>query len=173
MKKRTEFYEGIFVDFKGGEREYTIAAVSCLIDENDESAGDAEVKQLRLGIAVRREGDEYSRGIGMAEAERKAMENPFTVLRADTLGVINQPVVEAVLKQEAEFFEKNPGKYLAAYNKDKEEYFLDLEMEKLRNELSPMAKQVHDYLLTAPEEEIRKLGECVIYDIMKQQRGKE
>lgn len=173
MKKRTEFYEGTFIDFKGEEREYTIAAVSCSIDENDESASDTEVKQLRLGIAVRREGDEYSRGIGMAEAERKAMENPFTVLRADTAGIINQPMVEAILEQEAEFFEINPGKYLASYNKDKKEYFADLEMDERRKNLSPKAKEIHDYLLTATEDEIRELGECVIYDALKQQKGKE
>ena len=105
MKKVAEFIEGTFIDYKGDKREYTICALSCPIEE-----GDSEVKQLRLGIAVRRDGDEYVRGIGMAEAERKAKENPFSVLRADTLGVINSTVVQAILEQEAEIFERNPGK---------------------------------------------------------------
>ena len=110
MKKVAEFIEGTFIDYKGDKREYTICALSCPIEEGDDKASDSEIKQLRLGIAVRRDGDEYVRGIGMAEAERKAKENPFSVLRSDTCGVINSTMVQAILEQEAEFFENNPGK---------------------------------------------------------------
>lgn len=171
MKKVAEFIEGTFIDYKGDEREYTICALSCPIEEGDDKASDSEVKQLRLGIAVRRDGDEYVRGIGMAEAERKAKENPFSVLRADTLGVINSTMVQAVLEQEAEFFEKNPGKYLAAYKADAERYFFELELEEKRQSLSPRMKEVHDYLLTAPDWELEILSECLQYDAELQRRG--
>lgn len=83
MKKVAEFIEGTFIDYKGDKREYTICALSCPIEEGD--------------------GDEYVRGIGMAEAERKAKENPFSVLRADTLGVINSTVVHRL------FLNKKPN----------------------------------------------------------------
>ncbi len=171
MKKVAEFIEGTFIDYKGDEREYTICALSCPIEEGDDNASDAEVKQLRLGIAVRRDGDEYVRGIGMTEAERKAKENPFTILRADTCGVINSTMVRAVLEQEAEFFENNPGKYLAAYRADAERYYFELELEEKRQSLSPRMKEVHDYLLTAPEWELEILSECLQYDAELQRRG--
>lgn len=164
MKKVAEFIEGTFIDYKGDEREYTICALSCPIEEGDDNASDTEVKQLRLGIAVRRDGDEYVRGIGITEAERKAKENPFTILRADTM-------VQAVLEQEAEFFEKNPGKYLAAYKADAERYFFELELEEKRQSLSPRMKEVHDYLLTAPDWELEILSECLQYDAELQRRG--
>ena len=137
MKKVAEFIEGTFIDYKGDEREYTICALSCPIEEGDDNASDTEVKQLRLGIAVRRDGDEYVRGIGITEAERKAKENPFTILRADTCGVINSTMVQVVLEQEAEFFEKNPGKYLAAYKADAERYFFELELEEKTSKSEP------------------------------------
>lgn len=171
MKRKPEFIEGTFIDYKGDEREYTICALSCPIEEGDDSASDTEVKQLRLGIAVRRDGDEYVRGIGMTEAERKAKENPFTILRADTCGVINSTMVQAVLEQEAEFFERNPGKYLAAYKADAERYFFELELEEKRQSLSPRMKEVHDYLLTAPDWELEILSECLQYDAELQRRG--
>lgn len=171
MKKVAEFIEGTFIDYKGDEREYTICALSCPIEEGDDNASDTEVKQLRLGIAVRRDGDEYVRGIGMTEAERKAKENPFTILRADTCGVINSTMVQAVLEQEAEFFERNPGKYLAAYKADAERYFFELELEEKRQSLSPRMKEVHDYLLTAPDWELEILSECLQYDAELQRRG--
>ena len=166
MKKVAEFIEGTFIDYKGDEREYTICALSCPIEEGDDNASDTEVKQLRLGIAVRRDGDEYVRGIGITEAERKAKENPFTILRADTCGVINSTMVQA-----AEFFEKNPGKYLAAYKADAERYFFELELEEKRQSLSPRMKEVHDYLLTAPDWELEILSECLQYDAELQRRG--
>lgn len=172
MKKVAEFIEGTFIDYKGDEREYTICALSCPIEEGDELASDTEVKQLRLGIAVRRDGDEYLRGIGMTEAERKAKENPFTVLRADTCGVINSTMVQAVLEQEAEFFESNPGKYLAAYNVDAEKYYYELELDEKRQSMSPKMKEIHDYLLTTSEEELDILAECLLYAAELQNKGR-
>lgn len=151
MKKVAEFIEGTFIDYKGDKREYTICALSCPIEEGD--------------------GDEYVRGIGMAEAERKAKENPFSVLRSDTLGVINSTVVQAILEQEAEFFERNPGKYIKAYRKDAERYFYELELEEKRRKMSKKMQEVHDYLLTAPEWELEILIECLMYDAELQRKG--
>lgn len=172
MKKVAEFIEGTFVDYKGDKREYTICALSCPIEEGDDKASDSEVKQLRLGIAVRRDGDEYVRGIGMAEAERKAKENPFSVLRSDTCGVINSTMVQAILEQEAEFFENNPGKYIKAYNDDAERYFYELELEEKRQKMSKKMQDIHDYLLVAPDWELEILVECLMYDAELQRKGK-
>lgn len=157
MKKVAEFIEGTFIDYKGDKREYTICALSCPIEEGDDKASDSEVKQLRLG---------------MAEAERKAKENPFSILRSDTCGVINSTMVQAILEQEAEFFENNPGKYIKAYRKDAERYFYELELEEKRQKMSKKMQDIHDYLLIAPDWELEILVECLMYDAELQRKGK-
>lgn len=161
-KKKVVFYEGTFIDFKGLEREYTMAAISCPIFENEEAADD-EVKQLRLGIGVRHEGDEYMRGIGMVEAEKKAMEAPFAIIRVTQPGIINEESVNAILKQEAEFFEVNPGKYLKNYNKDWNDYKENLRMKEVYDSLPKEAKEVHKYLLTADEDIVDDLFDYIEY----------
>ena len=173
MKKKVVFREGSFVDFKDVEREYTLAAVSCMIDENDESAGDDEVKQLRLGIAVKREGDEYLRGIGMTIAEQKAMEKPFAIIRANRSGVINQSAVEAILEQEASHFECRPEEYLKGYLKESDDYFQGLGVKEIFENLPEGAKMVHDYLLTTSEETIQDLAICVEHSVRQNLKGRE
>lgn len=37
MKKVAEFIEGTFIDYKGDEREYTICALSCPVEEGDDN----------------------------------------------------------------------------------------------------------------------------------------
>ena len=171
MREKIEFLEGEFVDFKGNVREYTMAAISCPISEDDEYAGDDEVKQLRLGLAVRREGDKYVRGIGMVEAERKARENPFGILRVNMPGLINTEVVLSVLEQEASFFEGNPGKYIAAYNQEAEDYRIACKVNEIYEGLSKEAKAAHEYMLTSTEEEFQDLATCVIYSSLQNKKG--
>lgn len=168
--KKVVFKEGTFIDFKGNEREYTMCAVSLPISESDDNAGCDEVKQLRLGIAVRGEGDEYMRGIGMTEAEKKAMENPFNIMRSTTTGVINQSVVEAILEQEGKFFEQNPGKYLATYSSDKQEWEDEQEAKAIYESLPEEAKKVHNYLVTAPDEVLRDLAISVAFTALQNQK---
>ena len=71
MKKVAEFIEGTFIDYKGDKREYTICALSCPIEEGDDKASDSEVKQLRLGIAVRRDGERYFYELELEEKRQK------------------------------------------------------------------------------------------------------
>lgn len=172
MKKKIVFKEGTFEDFKGNIREYTICAISDGIAENDDLASDSQVKQLRLGISVRREGDEYDRGIGFTEAQRKATNQPFTILHADTAGVINSTVVSAILEQEGKYFENNPGKYITSYNKDRDIFEYELYLDELREQLSPKAKEVHDFIIAqATDEDLVILAECLMYDMEKVSKG--
>lgn len=169
--KKIVFKEGTFVDFKGNKREYTMCAISLPISETDDNAGNDEVKQLRLGIAVRREGDEYVRGIGMTEAERKAMENPFNIIRSTTVGVINQEVVESILNQEGKFFEANPGKYLATYSADKMNWEDEQKVKEIYKSLPEEAKKVHEYLVTASDEVLKDLAICVTWSCSQNEKG--
>lgn len=168
--KKVVFKEGTFIDFKGNKREYTMCAISLPISETDDAAGDDEVKQLRLGIAVCREGDEYVRGIGMTEAERKAMENPCNIIRATTLGIINQEVVESILNQEGKFFESNPGKYLASYNADKQDWEDEQKVRAIYKDLSEDAKKVHEFLISSSNEVLTNLAICVTWSHLNKRK---
>ena len=81
-------------------------------------------------------------------------------------------MVQAILEQEAEFFENNPGKYIKAYRKDAERYFYELELEEKRQKISKKMQDIHDYLLIAPDWELEILVECLMYDAELQRKGK-
>lgn len=120
-----------FTDYAGNEREFVLAAVSieeareCDIPFADFPEGmkaDADsissIKTLSLGIAVRRPNDKYNEEIAKKIAYGKAIARRTHALMSTDSGIINTAVVNAVLEQEAEYFKRNPGRYLAGYDKD-------------------------------------------------------
>lgn len=129
-----------FVDPDGVEREFIIAAVSVdtakdckgtFIDEafialsNVVDVWDIKApKLLLLGIAVRNINDTYDEELGMKIALGKALkslEDPdkrtCKIIAVTDKGLINSAVVDAILDQEAAYFKRNPGSYIASYGK--------------------------------------------------------
>ena len=78
-------------------------------------------KMLTIGVAVRCLSDKDN-GYGERIAYGKAVKLKNHVLYATHPGMINTKMVKALLEQEAEHFKKDPGSYLAGYNKDKFRY---------------------------------------------------
>ena len=107
----------------------------------------------------------------MTEAERKAMENPFNIIRSTTVGVINQEVVESILNQEGKFFEANPGKYLATYSADKMNWEDEQKVKEIYKSLPEEAKKVHEYLVTASDEVLKDLAICVAWSCLQNEKG--
>lgn len=114
MKDKVVFKVDEFTDFAGAKRFVTMCAVST-IDESD-------TKILLLGVAVQNPSDLDNPNLVLSKtiAEGKARRNGFGMLIASSKGLINKPVVDALLGQEMKYFKQNPGKYLAGYDKDKE-----------------------------------------------------
>ena len=126
-----------FVDNKGIEREFILAAVSvdlnsCKdIDVTDcyvNLYGDLDYTQysmakvLCLGIAVRRPEDEFDENLGMTIAKGKALktlENPKKgkLIFVSDSGLINTKMVQALLEQEALYFKRDPRCYISGYGK--------------------------------------------------------
>lgn len=119
-KTHTQYKTGEFTDYNGVKRQYVICAYSQTNDNPEmqvtsynpscdclEYVGDIQ-KSLSLGIAIQRDGDTPDFEIGKKIALGKAMKKPYSVLYCATKGVINTPMVTAVLEQEGAYFERFP-----------------------------------------------------------------
>lgn len=132
---------GKFTDYAGNQREVIFAAVSIdltkksrevliKIDESNEGVDIFDVefelipKELRLGVAVQNIGDVANTELGKKIAYGKAMKEKscFSKMYVTDKGLINKTVVDAILEQEFQYFQSNPGKYLKGYNHSKELY---------------------------------------------------
>ena len=122
---RSQFVSGTFVDYCGNVRDYNMCAVSIPTRSIAVTQfGDfITEKALSIGVSVRSVRD-ADNGMGPRIAYGKAV-NPRSmehVMFVTHPGMINTLMVEALLKQEAAHFEKDPGTYLAGYNHDKMKY---------------------------------------------------
>lgn len=137
---KSNFISDTFVDYEGVERHFTIAAVSVpqnlaattfvhYIDEDgddildDDTVDNVEFeKVLYIGVAVQRSEDTFNEELGKRIAYGKALKNKNRFIYVSHKGLVNTPMVEALLQQEAEYFKKDPGFYIAGYDKHKKEY---------------------------------------------------
>ena len=137
---RAQYLTDTFVDYAGRERMFTLCAVSIdLIKKNygalvgsyyeevDEDSGLEFVKELRLGMAVQDADDMPEAEIGKKVAYGKALTYNDHVLTVTHAGMVNTLMVETLLKQEAEYFKRNPASYIAGYNTYKFRYFKEKE----------------------------------------------
>lgn len=140
MKKSTiETRVGSFVDYAGNERKYVIAAVSEVLPTTQEdlfgieykvtrltawdySPEDVVKKRLSIGFSVCAPQDDFNEALGKEIAIGKALKRPVHVFYVNNIGLINTPVVEAILKQEMEFFEKHPETVVIGYNNARVKY---------------------------------------------------
>lgn len=130
---KTNFHIDKFIDNKGIEREFIIAAVSLDVNKDDLDPiavtffGDSSfftsvAKVLCLGIAVKRPEDEFDEKLGMRIAEGKALKvltNPSKgkLITVSDSGLINTKMVQALLEQEALYFKRDPRSYIAGYGR--------------------------------------------------------
>jgi hypothetical protein len=134
MKKSTiETRVGSFVDYAGNERKYVIAAVSEVLPIGieykvtkltawDYSPEDVVKKRLSIGFSVCAPQDDFNEALGKEIAIGKALKRPVHVFYVNNIGLINTPVVEAILKHEMEFFEKHPETVVIGYNNARVKY---------------------------------------------------
>lgn len=139
MKDRIVFKSGEFIDFTGKTRLVTFCAVSieeeCLVTpirdfllNVPEITNDLTVKKIVLGVAVQNPSDDkvnLELAKTIAEGKARKFKSSLGALYSTNKGMINYRVVEALLEQELDFFQHNPGNYIAGYNKDKELYLKD------------------------------------------------
>lgn len=136
--KKVVFEVGEFLDFTGKKRQVIFSAVSLdcedadvtVWDDNGEMTNEAVPKVVRIGVSVQSPKDPIPNEIlGKIIAEGKALKEKtcFGKIYSTDKGFINGTMVNALLKQEMDYFKQNPGKYIAGYNKDKDLFKQDPE----------------------------------------------
>lgn len=129
---KTEFLIDKFVDYTGKEREFILAAVSVpLLCEDcmeipDIESFDGEIyddarllplqKLLLIGISVCNAEDKFDEEIGKRIAVGKALKFKGKCLALTDAGLANTTMIEALLKQEATYFKRNPESCIAGYS---------------------------------------------------------
>lgn len=146
---RTEYIVDTFVDYAGLERKFVLAAVSMTSEDAVEDFDyiEDEHKILSLGISVCRPNDDFNEELGKRIAQGKAVKYRDHAIFASDAGLINKTMVGALLKQEAEYFKTNPGRYLAGYNKDAAKYLKDQKTTEFIENLDAEAKTAFDYVV--------------------------
>lgn len=168
--KKVEYIVDSFKDYTGAERQFVMAAVSLhgeqfiYIEEDDEPV-DNDEKILSIGVSVCRPTDEFNEELGKRIAEGKATKYRDHALYAVDAGLINEVMVKALLKQEAEYFKVNPGRYLAGYDKDAAKYRESERIEGYIDSLEGEAATTFDYLVGASDDEMEKMAEAVNYTL--------
>lgn len=138
-----ETLEGKFTDFTGEEKEFTMVAVSIPMDEETYIAKKSELedepkydymfddtvdivdtvsKVLSIGVSVRSNADKKVEGLSTQIAYGKACKWFNHAMYVNDSGMINTEMVHALLQQEAKYFTKDPGHFIAGYNSDKARY---------------------------------------------------
>ena len=127
-KERVETLVESFIDENDDLRYFVIAAVSVVLDKDDEPAylineyddtvGEV-VKGIKLGWAICNPEDKFDEALGKKIAIGRARKNSEYALFATELGFINSKMVQAFLEQEADYFKANPESHIAAYKRKK------------------------------------------------------
>lgn len=128
-KEFIQTYSDSFTDDNGEYRFFVIAAVSELflsLDtapqwavDDDYTAFDEVVKGVKLGFAICNPIDEVDEELGERIAIGRAKKASSYALYSTKPGYINTTMIEAFLKQEAEYLKKNPELYIAGYKRKK------------------------------------------------------
>ena len=130
--ERIETYKDSFIDFRGQEHKFMLAAVSMsmeheesIISEYVEDPKDwseyhfedhVAEKVLSMGIAVCHPSDEWNEKKAYLTATGRARKYRNRALYATKAGSINTTMVQAWLRQEAEFLKNNPEELIPGYD---------------------------------------------------------
>ena len=146
MEDSAKFINDSFVDFAGKTHYFTVVATSTnkkgtyIVKESGYCFPPVET-EIHLGVSICNPEDPFDEYAGIAKATKRADNSPailyITKKCYGTNGLIN-----ALLKREAEYIKKNPGKYIKGYDEARIRYFKRKRMEDIENNLSDLEKSV-------------------------------
>lgn len=171
MKQRVDTLISSFVDYKGQEHKFVVAAVSEVLpttygEAHPEDKADEEeknttvsyevveynewdsdykedvVKSLRLGVSICNPTDTFNERAGKEKAVHRAKNSKKNALYSTEKGYISSRVVRAMLEQEAHYVKTNPGKYIKGYNEAEAKYKFEQECKTKYSELSESEKSL-------------------------------
>lgn len=117
-----------FINYKGEEQKFVLC-VRTTKSTNIISDVDPDIiptyyegfRDLYIGISICNPNDEFNEEIGKKIALGKT-KSYIPKLVATEPGIINNALVQALIKQEVTFIKNNPGKFIAGYDEAKRKY---------------------------------------------------
>lgn len=147
MKEVVEYLCDSFVDFLGKEHKFVLCALSQVKEDVEVYDGETgayyeSARVLTIGCSVCNLNDDYDEELGKKIAYNRAKSEKYIPTLVSTLpGVINTGLVQALLRQEADYIKRDPNCVISGYNERKSK----LEATKAAEE---------DYKLLTAEEQI-------------------
>ena len=147
MEDSAKFINDSFVDFAGKTHYFTVVATSTnkkgtyIVNEESGYCFPPVETEIHLGVSICNPEDPFDGYKGITKATKRADNSPailyITKKCYSTNGLIN-----ALLKREAEYIKKNPGKYIKGYDEASIRYFKRKRMENIENNLNDLEKSV-------------------------------
>lgn len=149
-----EYLIDSFIDFKGEKHDVVVCALSqtpcceSFVDSKFDPDYEIQVyRTLSLGIAICNPVDKFNEEKGKKIAYNKAANEEFSLVSTHS-GVINTPLVRALLRQEMEHIKKYPGKFIKGYDDAQARYEasnkLDAEVQNLSNQEAEVVQAAMD-----------------------------
>lgn len=165
---KVQYISGSFIDFKGQERKFVMAAVSIVDNEAYVDYSESEnfvdtPKCVSIGVSVCLPYDKFDEELGKKIAYGKATKSVEHRLYATDEGLINTTMITGLLEQESEYFKKNPGRYLKGYDAYKAKYEHVIRIEGYIDKLDEPASTALNYVAQIEDEDLDKFTEAVNY----------
>lgn len=149
-----------FVDFEGKTHKFVIVAVKTNLKDGDypmvmyidgdTAEGDISVRTgLKIGISICNPVDRFDERVGIKAALARA-ENADCVLYSEHPGQLGNDVINAYLKQEAEYVKNNPAKFIRGYKEKQKRFETQIEMDALKSTFSEFENEVFEKLKEDP-----------------------
>lgn len=148
-----------FIDFKGIEHQFIIAAVKESIGtataSDYDSFGDeciiGDVRScLKIGVSICNPADKFDEKLGVLQAVGRAYKAAPS-LYAEFSGQLGEDLIKAFITQEIKYLNEHPEKYIGGYLDAKKHFEEEQEMNKLENNFTEIEKVVVENAKKDPE----------------------
>ena len=147
MEDSAKFINDSFVDFAGKTHYFTVVATSTnkkgtyIVNEESGYCFPPVETEIHLGVSICNPEDPFDGYKGITKATKRA-DNSSAILYITKKCYGTNGLINALLKREAEYIKKNPGKYIKGYDEARVRYFKRKRMEDIENNLSDLEKSV-------------------------------
>lgn len=147
MEDSAKFINDSFVDFAGKTHYFTVVATSTnkkgtyIVNEESGYCFPPVETEIHLGVSICNPEDPFDGYKGITKATKRADNSP-AILYINKKCYGTNGLINALLKREAEYIKKNPGKYIKGYDEARVRYFKRKRMEDIENNLNDLEKSV-------------------------------
>ena len=144
--EKCEVISGSFKDFAGKEHQVIVVAISQQFDDRHLK------KRLLVGYSICHPDDPFNMELGIKIAKGQAYKGK-RALYSTELGLINGPMVRALINQELTYICNNPDKFIKGYKEAEEKFNYKNFMDKVTKDISEDAalRDVVTYIRNYPE----------------------